>query len=290
MEQRNESTGILSRIAYALCGVFVALSYSLVSFLFALIPGISDLDSTTRRLIFSGIWLVLAAVAAIVLRLTKGEDPSVSFRILENKSKKQAWIIPVCSAAAFVGGVALNRLITVGFSLIPFPDAWTKAYDEAISGTVQGNPFVAVLAVCVAAPLIEELAFRGKAFYYFKKAAGGRAGTVVAALATSLLFALFHGNFIQALYAFVCGLIFALLTIRCGSVIPSVFAHIGFNAANLIFYAFLNNPNRANMELLVNIACAVVFAACTAGIIVIGDFLAEKKEKKDETPQDIYIN
>ena len=289
METKRDDNGILTRIAWGLCGLFVAFSYPIAAFVLSWIPALEGLDSTARRLIFSGAWIFLAAAVAVILYFAKSEKPLLSFRIIEIKDKKQAWLLPLVSVIGFLGGVALNRIVNVCHSLIQFPASWENQYSETIEGTVQGNPIVAFFALCAAAPLIEELSFRGKAFYYFRKAVGKRAGTVVAVAVTSLLFASLHGNPIQFIYALICGVAFSLLTVSCGSVIPSVFAHVGFNAANLIFYVFLNNQNRDNMQLMVNIASFVVFAFCVAAAVITGRILRHRKEDRKENSGDIYI-
>lgn len=290
MTERAEENGILFKIACGLCGIFVIFSYSLLSFLMRAIPGVEDLDSSTRRIVISGVWLVLAVAAALVLYFTKKQKPLEGFRLLEIRSKKQAYIMPVMTVTAFLGGIGLNRIVTVANSVIPFPDSWVSAHEESVEAVTEGDPIVSVIAVCVLAPLIEELSMRGKGIYYFRKAFGKRAGTAVAVILTSLLFAILHGNIIQGIYAFVCGLLFALLSLRAGSVVPSIFAHIGFNASNLLFYAFLNNPNREYLTLFVNVACVAVFLISAAAVWIMGSFLREKKKRDDAPPHDIYID
>ena len=73
-----------------------------------------------------------------------------------------------------------------------------KKWLEAVKG-MKGGVWLLLIAVCVLAPLIEELSMRGKGIYYFRKAFGKRAGTAVAVILTSLLFAILHGNIIQAI-------------------------------------------------------------------------------------------
>lgn len=282
---------ILIRILEIICSLFVMFSFTLTGSLFGMTGAISNLDSTGQRLVIGSVWLALAALIAVLLYFKAKQKPLLSFRILEIKDKKQLWLLPAGSVIAFVGGAAMNRLLTILMSLISFPESWVEAHDKSVESSTQGNVFVAILAVCIMAPLVEELAFRGKGFYYLRSAVGGRAGTVIAVIFTSLVFALAHGNYIQAIYAFIAGAAFSLLSLSFGSVIPSVFAHIGFNMANLLFLAFFSSEYIENMGLLLNLACALVFVMCVAACCIMGSILRGGGKVKEDTPgPSIYIN
>ena len=85
-----------------------------------------------------------------------------------------------------------------------------------------------ILLLCGA--VAEEVLFRG----YLLRRWLPR-GTLSAALATAGLFALLHGvnlfqgdglqSFLQILCAFIVGLYYALVTLRCGSLLPSIIGH-----------------------------------------------------------------
>lgn len=289
MKERQIEDGILTRIAEIFCALFVVFSFAIVSFIFGSISGIKNLDSTGQRLVLGGIWILFAAGIAVAMYFAAGQKPLESFRILEIRDKKQAWLLPAGSAIAFVGGIALNRVVILLVSLIPFPKDWVDKHDEIVTGTTQGNVFVAIIALCVITPIIEELCFRGKAFYYLRKAFGQRLGTFFAVLLTSVLFAVSHVSYIQMIYAFVIGAVFALLSLRSGSVVPSILAHAGFNIANPIFLAWFSNESRENMALMLDIACIVVLIICGAAVFVIGGILRGDSKDDGKSKQDIYI-
>ena len=283
----DNDLGILTRIAMVIAALFVMSSYFLVTFVHGEIPFIKGLDNTGRRLAYSLIWMFHACGVAAIMFAAAKQKPLLSFRLLGIKDKKQAWLIPLGSAMAFAGGVALNRVVILLVSIIPFPQKWVESHDAAVTGTMQGNAFVAIIAVCVMAPVIEELCFRGKGFYYIRRVFGGTAGTVVAVVATSALFAASHSGYIQMIYAFVIGVVFSLLSLRSGSVIPSIFAHIGFNAANLIFYA-INPANDAAKATMINVASIAVLVIAAVALFIIGGILRYSKDTDGEQP-DIYI-
>lgn len=89
---------------------------------------------------------------------------------------------------------------------------------------------VAVLAITVFAPVAEELVFRGGLYLILKKYAG--AG--VAALATSLVFALVHANLYAFAAIFFLSLALILMFEKFGDLRVCMGAHAAFNALNAV--------------------------------------------------------
>jgi membrane protease YdiL (CAAX protease family) len=79
---------------------------------------------------------------------------------------------------------------------------------------------IMVLAVVVAAPLTEEFICRGVLLNVFR-----RFGDVFAVVASSLVWALLHGNFVQGVPVFAMGLFLGALALRANSIIPTVILH-----------------------------------------------------------------
>lgn len=97
----------------------------------------------------------------------------------------------------------------------------------AISGDVLDAPFLVMLFIIgIFGPFSEELVFRGIVYQGYRKS-----GTVFyAMLLSALLFSLMHMNFNQAAYAFVIGVMVALLVEATGSLWSSVIFHMVFNS------------------------------------------------------------
>lgn len=91
-----------------------------------------------------------------------------------------------------------------------------------------------ILFAGLLAPVCEELLFRGLLFGALLNLSEGER---TAALLTSVLFALFHGNVIQMLYAFPTGLILQFLFCRGDSILPCVFFHIAANLTAVLVTA-----------------------------------------------------
>lgn len=125
--------------------------------------------------------------------------------------------IGAASAGFFAAGAinALNRLL-VGPEISARFDV-TRLFETRSSG----ESLLLVVGVTVLAPLGEELLFRG----YLMRVMGARYGSALAVLITSVLFALFHFNPASVIALFALGVVFGLLRVWTGSIVPSMLAH-----------------------------------------------------------------
>ena len=100
--------------------------------------------------------------------------------------------------------------------------------------SMDGFGFIGVLFVVAVLPAVfEEIMFRGVLLNGLKSF--GKTGAV---LLCGALFALYHQNPAQTLYQFCCGVAFALIALRAGSVLPTVFSHFLNNALILTLAKF----------------------------------------------------
>ena len=131
-------------------------------------------------------------------------------------------------------GIALYRIVGVLVDLLPTPQAWIEANQQAVSNVSKGSMAAVFIALYVAAPISEELVFRGKGYAAIKRSCG----SAVAIILTSLLFAVAHGNILQGIYAFVAGVVLSIIAEKTGSLITAVFAHAGFNISAALLYIY----------------------------------------------------
>ena len=100
--------------------------------------------------------------------------------------------------------------------------------------SMDGFGFLGVLLVVAVLPAVfEEIMFRGVLLKGLKSF--GEVGSV---LLCGALFALYHQNPAQTLYQFCCGAAYALIAVRAGSVLPTIFAHCFNNALILTLTKF----------------------------------------------------
>lgn len=135
--------------------------------------------------------------------------------------------------------------------------------------SLQGwNLLPAILIIAVLPAVFEETLFRGVLAGSMRAAGWGNAATV---LLSGALFSLFHHNPVQTLYPFVCGMCFALITLRAGSVLPTMAAHFANNVAVLIFtatgYEVEGAANAWTMPFGWFLGLLLAACACLAGVL-----------------------
>lgn len=149
-----------------------------------------------------------------------------------------------------------TALMIVLFTFLTMPlttviNAFSMLFVEnaiaGMDGQILELPFaVSFLFIAVLAPIGEEVVFRGVVYRGYQ-----RSGTLLqAAFFSALLFALGHLNFNQAAYAFVIGIILALLVEATGSIWSSILYHVIFNGYSVcvIYLSERLFPNMLEME------------------------------------------
>lgn len=88
---------------------------------------------------------------------------------------------------------------------------------------------IATIYTCIIAPITEELFYRGMLLNVFSKS-----NQRFAIFATALFFGFAHGNIQQFILAFLLGIFFAHITMKHGSIIPSIIVHIFVNTLSTV--------------------------------------------------------
>lgn len=103
--------------------------------------------------------------------------------------------------------------------------------NEAVNDTFLSNPLVfQILTLCIAAPIVEELVFRGMIYNRLKQ----YTDTVVAVFVSAGIFGIYHGNLVQGIYAAVLGILLCFVYERCKSFVAPVLLHMVANSTALI--------------------------------------------------------
>ncbi|CAA2102533.1 CPBP family intramembrane glutamic endopeptidase [Variovorax paradoxus] len=148
--------------------------------------------------------------------------------------------------------------------LVP-PSAWEQSYFSRMAdGSV-----AAVLAVCVMAPMLEEMLFRGIVLRGFLR----RYPRWQAIFMSALLFGAAHMNIYQFVVGFVMGTVLAWLYERTRSLIPCIALHAAYNTTTLLLAERLDDitPSRLVWAVVV----ALVAAVC--GVLVLRAMLLPRK-------------
>lgn len=165
-------------------------------------------------------------------------------RLLGKKGLGAAIVLKVL-LLTFALGEVLNFLISI-FDLPS--NATYEALNESI---VSSAPPVLILVVCIVGPISEEILFRGVIYRRARDYTGIWGGAIISAL----LFGLAHGNWIQGVFAFLFGILLALLYEHYGTLKITVAAHIFNNT--LASFADLSGMSTIAYEIYL-VVCAVV--------------------------------
>jgi len=156
---------------------------------------------------------------------------------------------------AAVAGVALNVAVGCVLQQLPLPSEMIQEYAEGMEELLGGSFLIVLLTVAIAAPLVEEIVFRGALLRALRNAMN----TPLAVLVSSALFALAHVGPIQVTYAFIIGVILCVVRLASGSLWCTIAMHIAFNAAN---YMLIDESFYGNSAFL--IGCSAVFVVSCA--------------------------
>ena len=116
-----------------------------------------------------------------------------------------------------------------------------------------------ILYLVIVAPIAEELIFRGLVLKTIAPY-----GKKLAIVVSALLFGLMHGNIKQFVGAFVCGIIFAAVDVKYGSILPSLIIHVLNNLLPVIY----NIGSAVNSKVLVVIYFILLYAIILVGIYI----------------------
>ncbi len=201
--------------------------------LFAVSQGVpaSELDTDALSigevaLLQIPLWLGLLGVPLLATRL-RGNGPRRDLGLWSTWRD-----VPVGLAIGLACQLVLVPLVTLPIFI--FSDTDQEALEapaRELTDKAQGpGVLILVLVVVVAAPLAEEVFFRGM----LQRTLARRLPIWPAMLITSVLFGVSHFQALQlpALAAF--GVVLSVLAHRTGRLGPSIWAHVGFNATTVV--------------------------------------------------------
>jgi membrane protease YdiL (CAAX protease family) len=193
----------------------------------------SERDTPPASWVFWGLFLAAicgaAALALFLLRRIRRTDARLIGFGTKPASGSWKWLLLACTAVPLfwlLGSMesALWRLLNIGpASRSPLLLSLSKTGGWAL--------FLAIVAIVVAAPVAEELLFRGLLLGRFRAHGYLVSGTVLSAV----VFSLAHGKPRNFLELSALGLLLAWLYLRTNSLWPSIAFHSFFNALAVVF-------------------------------------------------------
>ncbi len=185
-------------------------------------------------------------------------------------------IFIICMALSLVGALISNYIMMFFDTLVQGQS--TNVVEEALSST----PLIwSVINTVIVAPIGEELIFRKALCDRLS-----RYGEACAVLISALMFAGFHGNLFQFVYAFLLGLVFAHVYLKTGNIRYTVYLHMAVNfmggilptlVMDYVGSDFLANLQTNDTDFILGhlpqIAVMLVYSLFVYGIMITGIIL-----------------
>ncbi len=232
-------------VAYAVIQVFLDLVGGLV---FSRPDQLAVLTVTTT---------LASSVLTVALFVWRGWSPFSRTYIQTRPWALLMWV--VCLA---VGLIVPLQLLQEGIG-IDMPEQYKTIFTQMMTSDW------GLLAAAVAAPVVEEVVFRGAILRRLLQCHSLR-GHWMAIAITALAFAVMHGNLAQGLNALLIGLLLGWLYYRTGSIVPGLAMHIAINTCSTLVMRLM--PQTVDMTLIqlyggstVRIALSVVFSLAICG-------------------------
>jgi len=179
-----------------------------------LVGSIVLLVSTQAALLLVSWLLVFRPNALAALPRFPGPDPGRALRL------GLGWGVLAWIGASLVSAAVVLALESLGLEVEP------QAAEQAL-GLVE--PWVAVLAIVILAPIAEELFFRGIVFNAFLR----EGGTRMAYIGSAAMFAVIHLSLVALLPIFLLGLALAWVYHRSGSMLAPIAMHAVVNGISV---------------------------------------------------------
>lgn len=137
------------------------------------------------------------------------------------------WVYPLMA----VGGVILNQLLSAVMNSFAVTEHFSNAAQEGLLGS---GFLTQLIGLGILVPLMEELLFRGLVYQRMKKYFPVKISILLAAA----VFALYHGNMVQILFAFPMALVMLLAYEKWKSLTVPVVFHMAVNLSTVILHVW----------------------------------------------------
>jgi len=198
---------------------------TILSVLLAMLVGIID-EALDAKLIDSIIVIPLLTILSFGVVLTWGfKKTNLNFKeVFPLNPVKTVILIPLTITILGMM-IILSEIDNLTNMLMPAPQSFTNFFERLFE-----NPWRALLAAIIIAPITEEFLFRGLILKGFVKLYSFKKAIIVSAI----LFGAMHLNPWQFAGAFFLGLLFAWLAIKTDSLLPCLCGHALANSMPII--------------------------------------------------------
>lgn len=149
-------------------------------------------------------------------------------RAAVEKKKRKVWTYMLIAAA----GILISQAFTWLMNAVGVTEVFSNKQQESL---LSGEFAVQLIGFGLITPVTEEILFRGLLYGRIKSFLSGGWAMLFAAV----LFALYHGNMVQIIYAFPMGLILIWLYEKWGDIKAPIVFHMAANLVSVLINQFL---------------------------------------------------
>ena len=230
------------------------------------VPGFIELYKTnsafTSAFSIVGSFIYLFIPFTIVALLTRIKDKSVNFFPFKKMNTKRALLcIPIGLLVCLIANIITNFIVNIFDS---FGVKLSQQSDSMAEPNTAFTLFLAFICTAVMPALLEEYSLRGVILQPARKY-----GMMFAIVSSSAIFGLMHGNLIQAPFAFIVGMCFAFLAIKCDSLWIGVILHLINNGFSVIMSFAESKMPETSFNIAYYIIISVTAVAGIACLVVL---------------------
>lgn len=166
--------------------------------------------------------IVLMPIFALLLRSDNKKrklERGFSYRTAQTKSLLLMGIMGMTAA------VSVNVIVSLS-GLAYF----SPKYQQVSQMIYSGGLFMEIVSAVIAAPILEELLFRGMIYARLRDLCGAKWAIIISAA----FFGIFHGNLVQFVYAFIIGLMLAYVYEKLKTIWAPIVFHVGANLISVL--------------------------------------------------------
>lgn len=200
---------------------------------------------------------IISEILVYIWLIKKTKIQSINILYKKEKLSNNIWKYIIFLFTAQLIGTLCYLLIQL--ISIPFGISWGVSELEFPTASVF-DIIIYTIFVCIAAPVVEELLFRGAILKSLLPY-----GSKFAIIISSVIFGFVHGNFQQIPFALLAGLVFGYVAVKTDSLFYTIILHIINNSCSVAYELFYNVAT----DIVMNIVLIIIMIIGLAGLIII---------------------
>ena len=153
----------------------------------------------------------------------------------DNKKRRLAWgfsyRLPQTKSLLLMGILGMTAAVSVNAIVSLSGLAYFSPKYQQVSQIIySGGLFMEIVSAVIAAPILEELLFRGMIYARLRDLCGAKWAIIISAA----FFGIFHGNLVQFVYAFIIGLMLAYVYEKLKTIWAPIVFHVGANLISVL--------------------------------------------------------